>query len=84
MCPHVHKDVGLVGLANVMRIVGRLEDALKAGQAALDINFDEVSVLSGCTYVRVCIREYVCSYVKLYLYCTVLCEGGSQCMSDMY
>lgn len=41
MCPRVHKDVGLVGLANVMRKIGRLEDALKAGQAALDVNFDE-------------------------------------------
>ena len=54
MCPHVHKDVGLVGLANVMKVLGRLEDALKAGQAALDINFDEVRVLSGCTYVYDC------------------------------
>ena len=51
MCPHIHRDVEFVGLSNTLRRLGKLDNAVKASRAALDVNFDEV----GMWCVLVCI-----------------------------
>ena len=51
MCPHIHHSVGFVGLSNTLRRLLKLDDAVKASRAALDVNFDEV----GMWCVLVCI-----------------------------
>ena len=54
MCPHIHHDdVGFVGLSNTLRRLGRLDDAVKASRAALDVNFDEVGVYLCAFLVQV-------------------------------
>ena len=59
MCPRIHHDVGFVGLSNTLRRLGRLDDAVKASRAALDINFDEVGVCLCAFLVHIC--TYVCA-----------------------
>ena len=62
MCPPVHRDVGYVGLSNTLRRLGRVDDAVKATRAALDVNFDEVCVCACvCACVRACAQLVVSS-----------------------
>ena len=52
MCPCIHHDdVGFVGLSNTLRRLGRLDDAVKASRAALDVNFDEVGMWCVLVYI---------------------------------
>ena len=51
MCPHIHHSVGFVGLSNTLRRLGKLDDAVKASWAALDVNFDEVGVWCVLVYI---------------------------------
>ena len=53
MCLRIHCDVGFVGLSNTLRRLGKLDEAVKATRAALDVNFDEVCLRVWC--VLVCI-----------------------------
>ena len=54
VCPHIHRNVGFVGLSNTLRRLGKLDEAVKATRATLDVNFDEVCLRAWC--VLVCIR----------------------------
>ena len=51
MCPHIHHDVGFVGLPNTLRRLGKLDDSVKASRAALDVNFDEVGMWCVLVYI---------------------------------
>ena len=51
MCPRIHHDVGFVGLPNTLRRLGKLYDVVKASQAALDVNFDEVGMWCVLVYI---------------------------------
>ena len=87
MCPRIHRDVGFVGLSNTLRRLGKLDDAVKATRAALDINFDEVGVcmhgMCQCVFVvQVFIHiQYVRTYVRMYIcahafnYCNCNCRN---------
>ena len=53
MWPCIHHDVGFVGLSNTLRWLWKLDDAVKATRAALDVNFDEVCLRAWCVLVYI-------------------------------